>query len=310
MTVDYRYVRFERCDELECLRVQHPQAQALLALQGAQLLQFRPAGAHPVVWLSDAAAFREGQSVRGGVPVCAPWFGNFERNPGEVKRQYDGDGDAVPAHGLVRSIPWILEYVCEDEAQVVIGLTLPAHVLASQGWSAAVDYRIRFVIGASLRIELHATAGDQPVVLTQALHTYLAVSNIASVSVSGLEDIPFIDTLAGWTLKQEACPVRFDGEIDRIYQYTASHGKIPDSVIIDEEWGRNLRLAHEGARSLVLWNPHIEKTARMTQLSANAWRYMLCIETGNVMDDLVRLNPGESKALSVTISVAALQGAA
>ena len=75
-------------DQLACWRIRRGDDELLVAEQGAQILSYRLGDAPPLIWLSEEASFTKGQSVRGGVPVCWPWFGDLARNPGEVQAMW------------------------------------------------------------------------------------------------------------------------------------------------------------------------------------------------------------------------------
>ncbi|SOE50077.1 D-hexose-6-phosphate mutarotase [Orrella dioscoreae] len=275
-----------RRGELDCWRLRVGDTEAWVAEQGAQVLGFGRDGRQPVVWLSDAAVLEPGKSVRGGIPVCWPWFGELARNPAAV---HAGVPDAAhaPAHGHARTRAWQVQ-----DAQALAGeaavLTL---ALAAdddgpwQGLSARLDVRLD---AAGLRVALHSRNGSgQPRTISQALHTYLQVGDVRDVRVLGLEDARYLDTLAGWVEKRQEGPLHFDGEVDRIY-YTGS----PCLVVDDTGLGRRLVVESEGSGSAVLWNPHIDKARRLSQFSPDAWQQMLCIETARVMDDALVLAPG------------------
>ena len=93
-------------------------------------------------------------------------------------------------------------------------------------------------------------------------------------------------------------PVRFEGEVDRVYEEVTRA-----SVVHDRGFSRRIVVEHENAKSAVLWNPHVAKTSRLSQMRPDAWRGMLCIETANVLGDARHLEAGESHALGVRIAV-------
>lgn len=283
---------------LSCLQIIHPRAQALVALQGAQVLQYVPTGRQPVIWLSEQAEYHRGQPVRGGVPVCWPWFADFHRNPVALQSQYSLRD--TPAHGWARTSEWQLQQVEDSEERVVLWLGLPVsatHVLP-------VMLRLRIEVGAELKLSLVNDYTDtgiatlQPFALSQALHTYLAVSHIDNVTVEGLVGVPHLDTLRDWQRCVEEKPVRIVDETDRIYQGEVSH-----VVLHDTQWARRIHLRSSGSGSLILWNPHIAKSLRLSQFAQDAWQRMLCIETANVMDDIVWLRPGEKHEIQVEIAL-------
>ncbi len=289
-------VRCERRGDLDVWVVNHPRAQATLTSQGAQLLDFAPSGSRPVVWLSDEVAYQRGQSLRGGVPICAPWFGALDRNPDAVRASYAGA--TPPAHGLVRGVEWLLDELSEDDAGVCMSFRLPADHPALAGWRERVSYRVTYRIGAELDIRLALTAESEATTASLALHTYLAASDVANVEVLGLEGTRFLDTLDGWRECVEDEPVQLRGEVDRVYL-----GVARPTVVRDRGWGREVEVRHASARSAILWNPHVEKTKRLSQMAPDAWRRMLCIETAAVLDDARRIEAGETLAIGVTLAV-------
>lgn len=274
--------------ELDCWRLRVGDTEAWVAEQGAQVLSFGRDGRTPVVWLSDTAAYATGKSVRGGVPVCWPWFGELARNP-EAVRASDPGAASAPAHGHARTRVWQVQGAQAQAGEAaLLTLSLPADENGPwQGLSARLDVRLD---AAGLRIALHSrNDSTRSRTISQALHTYLQVGDVGEVRVLGLEDARYLDTLAGWVEKQQDGPLRFEGEVDRIY-YTGS----PCLVVDDTGLGRRLVVESEGSGSAVLWNPHIEKARRLSQFSPEAWRHMLCIETARVMDDALVLAPGAS----------------
>jgi glucose-6-phosphate 1-epimerase len=285
---------------LECLQVQHPRGHALIALQGAQVLSYCPVGAQPVIWLSEQAEYNAGQPVRGGIPVCWPWFGDLRRNPAAVREFYPATA-TPPSHGWARSVDWQLDGIVETDSDVTLTLSVGGSAPVETGQCVPVQLTLDIVVGATLVLRLHnRSLSATPVSLTQALHTYFAISDIDNVKVEGLVDVPYIDTLSHWQQDSEKVPVSFHGEVDRIYQ-----GDVAQVILQDAGWRRCVRLTASNSRSLVLWNPHIEKSLRLGQFAPDAWRRMVCIETANVMSDMLTLQPGSEHLLEVTIDTVA-----
>jgi glucose-6-phosphate 1-epimerase len=286
-------------DQLACWRIRLGDAELLIAEQGAQVLSYRQGDAAPIIWLSEDAAFKQGQSVRGGVPVCWPWFGDLSRNPQAVQQAYRGSQPA-PAHGLVRTIGWTLEHSASDADGATLLFSCNDGL---RDWPHAV------VPSLGVRLDdrgLHLSLtsqnrGDATVALSQALHSYFAISDIHQVSVEGLDGCPYIETLEDWQHRQQQGDLTFNGETDRIYVDLPSRLVLRDSGL-----GRRIVLDTQGSRSAVLWNPWIAKAQRLSQFADDAWQRMLCIETANVMGDSVQLQPGASHVLSVSISAEAL----
>jgi glucose-6-phosphate 1-epimerase len=188
----------------------------------------------------------------------------------------------------------------EDDRGVRIRFLLDRDAPSLRDWSSPLVLRVEYTIGRDLHARLRVTAPERPTTVGLALHSYLAVSDVTSVEVSGFEGLPFRDALDGWREKVEETPVRFAGEVDRVYE-----GVERASVVHDRGWGRRVIVEHENSRSAVLWNPHVAKTARLSQMKPNSWRGMLCIETANVLADVRHLAAGESHAFGVRVGVEA-----
>lgn len=287
-----RHVR----DELTCWRVRHAGAELWVTQQGAQVLSYGRDGEPPLIWLSEEAAFRRGQSVRGGVPVCWPWFGDLRRNPEAVQEQYASD-EPAPAHGLVRGLDWQLQDLEQRDEAVTLRFTLDTRAEPLPFWPQAVRPSLVIRLDERLHIQLdNHNHGPRPVTLGQALHTYFAVSDIHRTRVEGLDGARYLDTLQDWRPCTQAGPLTFAGETDRVYLDVP-----PRLSLVDEGWARRIQVESLDSRSAVLWNPWIDKGARLGQFADDAWRRMLCIETARVMDDVLVLAPGEQHRMGVSL---------
>lgn len=260
------------------------QARAVVALQGAQVLSYVPAEQQDVLWLSPAAQLGTGKAVRGGVPICWPWFGP---HPCEPSR---------PAHGFVRTLLWDVRDVHTDGESCAVRLAPDARLIAAEGVPAMVELEV--LLSDNLKLTLVTTnLGQEPLRLTQALHTYLAVGDIAQTAVRGLENRPFIDKLAGGARGVDGGPIHIDGEIDRIYQET------PGTVVVEDgQRARSIVLNKTGSHSTVVWNPWAAKAERLGDMGPDGYRRMVCVETANAGDDVATIAPGGTHALSVTIT--------
>lgn len=247
-------------------------------LHGAHVTHFQPARApHPLLFMSKESLFANDKAIRGGVPICFPWFGP-SANPGE------------PAHGWARLANWqVLSSNADDESVTVILETShpPFHL----------HYLIRF--GDKLTTELTATnRSDHDATCEVALHTYFAIGDIDAVSVEGdLEALPFLDQLTGQIHPAMGEAIRFTEETDRVYQ-----GDARTILIVDDAWKRTIEIASEGSHSTVVWNPWIAKSQRMADFGDEEYRSMVCIETANVKDRRIVLGPGGVSTTRVTLS--------
>lgn len=293
-------VETEQHGELNCWRITSNHAELLIAQQGAQVLSYQRLGEPPLLWLSDQAIFRQGKSVRAGVPVCWPWFGNLQRNPQAVQAMYHGE--QAPAHGLARTRDWQLLGIEEAAEGLRIEFSLPQALGDLPGWPHEVELKLLIEMGTQLKMTLSSlNQGNDSVTISQALHSYFAVSDVRQARVEGVDNLGYIETLADWELRQQHGALGFAGETDRIYLQT------PDLLkIVDPQWNRRITLHSTGSRSAVIWNPWTERARELTDMADDGWQRMLCIETANVWDDVVTLAPGASHSLSVTIASEAL----
>lgn len=295
------HVETVKLDELNCWRIRHGQAELLVAQQGAHILSYQLAGQPPLIWLNDEAVFKTGKSIRAGVPVCWPWFGNFARNPQSVQAMRQG-GEPAAAHGLVRATDWELLGIETEGESLLVELQLPIPEGGLPGWPHQVELKLGIRLDEQLHISLTSrNLGSDTVSISQALHSYFAVSDVRTVHVEGLDGLSYIETLDDWKTLQQSGDLHFTGETDRIYLDPP-----PRLSIVDPAWERRIQLTSSGSRSAVIWNPWIARAEQFSDMANDGWQRMLCIETANVMDDVVHLAPGASHTLGVSVTSVAL----
>lgn len=261
---------------------------ATVALQGAHVLAWQPKGQKPVIWLSKAAKFVPGKSVRGGVPICWPWFG-----PHATDATY-------PGHGFARTIPWsLLDARKLPDGRVRLEFAPELNDAARTQWPHASSVKYSVTLGQELVVALATkNIGDTPFVLGQALHTYFVVGDIRQASVAGLEGRTHIDKVAGGKRRKQKGAVTFTGETDRIYLDTAGCCGIVDPVL-----KRTILITSTGSRSTVVWNPWEEKAAKMGDFGKEGQWKMVCVETANAADDVITLAPGETHRMTAQYRV-------
>ncbi len=283
-------LRFTRAENGPTLaEIDNAFGKATIALEGGQILTWTPKGQQPVVWLSPDARYVAGKSLRGGVPVCWPWFG-------------PNDQDAsLPGHGFARNKPWQVvssERLADGATRLAIQLVQDADT--AKLWPHQAELRLIVTVGTALRIELATrNLGAEPFAITEALHTYFQVSDIGDVSVSGLEGCSYLDKVEGGSKTQEGA-VKISGEVDRVYMGTTA-----ECVIHDSGYQRRIHIAKSGARSTVVWNPWEEKGAKFGDMGPDGYRRMLCVESANALENAVTVAPGETRALVAEYSVEA-----
>jgi glucose-6-phosphate 1-epimerase len=269
--------------ECAVVDITHPQATAQLALQGAHLLTWVPQDEEPVIWLSPTARYAAGHPIRGGIPICWPWFGPHPSHPD------------FPAHGFARTSPWIVEAarVTDDEVQLRLRLLQTEQTEAL--WPHACSLSLALRIGRTLRLELVThNIGVKPVTVSEALHTYFKVKDSRHTRVLGLDGGTYIDKVDGARRKQQSGPIGFSAETDRIYLDSTA-----ECMIEDPGFGRRIRVSKSGSASTVVWNPWQEQAAAMSDFEPLGYLDMVCVESANAADNALTIAPGESHRLSV-----------
>ena len=263
--------------------------EAAIALHGAHVLSYRLAGSKPVLWLSRHSWFEPGKPIRGGVPICFPWFG-----------PQAGDADAPP-HGFARLLEWQVERVSRrDDGSAEIVLLLASDERTARWWPMDFELRHRVRVGPCLTMALELRNRDsRPMPVELALHSYFTVGNIPSVRVYGLTGVEYLDKVDSGRRKRDPEPaIRFTGETDRVYLDTTN-----TCVLDDPPLRRRITVDKLGSRSTVVWNPWAAKAARMSDFGDDEWPGMVCIETANVADNALTLAPGAEHVMETAISV-------
>lgn len=268
---------------LPVARVTNGFAAAEIALQGAHLLTWQPKGEAPVIWLSPQAKFAPGKSVRGGVPVCWPWFGVHASEA------------SYPAHGFARTQMWNVVDSSHDDSGTHIVFELQPNDVARAQWPQQYQLQLVMNIGAELSMGLVThNSGQTAFSIGEALHTYFHVGDIGAVRVTGLEDTDYLDKVRGFDRFHQEGAIQVSSEVDRVYVDTAA-----ECVIHDNNLGRRIHVAKSGSLTTVVWNPWADKCAEMGDMGEDGYRRMICVESANAHDNVVTLQPGESHTLAV-----------
>jgi glucose-6-phosphate 1-epimerase len=272
-------------------RVTAPAAEATIYLHGAHVTDWKPAGEAPALFLSQRAEFLPGEPIRGGVPICFPWFGPRR------------DGKSGPHHGFARISEWQLAFAAMAGDELHLAFTLAPDVLSRSLGFDRFKLAYRVIIGATLTLELSvqndSVSAGAPLVFEEALHTYFAVADARQVSIDGLAGAAFIDKVDEFQRKlQPAGALRFAGRTDRLYPGTTATCTLHDPV-----GKRRIVVAKSGSNSTVVWNPWQDATANMADMEPDAWLYLTCLETANAGDNAVTLMPGETHTMRAHISL-------
>lgn len=279
---------------LQYLEIDNPLASGRISLQGGQVIAWQPKFlAQPVLWLSSNARFVKGRSIRGGVPICWPWFG-----------AHPTDSTFCP-HGFARVIPWrVMDIDATPTGATRIILEMQDTPEAQRQLSYPYNLTLTITIGRRLRVEMATVnKADHPFVIGEAFHTYLNISDIANVSIVGMQDCVYADKILKYERNVEHNDLTFDGgEFDRVYIHHSS-----DCSVHDVGYNRIIHVSKSGSDTTVVWNPGADKAGQMADMGVtDEWRKTICVETTNALDNMVVINPGRTHVISAEYSIETL----
>ena len=256
-------------------------ASAKIAFQGAHLFHYERKNEKPLLWLSKSSDFEVGKAIRGGVPICWPSFGM--------------NNSDLPQHGFARVGMWKLKNSIERDEETTQATFVLRDTDASRGmWNYKFELELKITIGKKLIMQLITTNKDEKSFkLTQALHTYFAISDISNIMIKGLNKKPYLDTLTNKQKKQKG-KIKFKEEMDRVYQEV-------DGEILLKDKMHTTHITNKGSSSVVIWNPWKKKCKKMSAMSNEAYKEFVCIESANAYDDFRVLQPNESHTMGVII---------
>jgi glucose-6-phosphate 1-epimerase len=266
---------------------------AEIYLYGAHVAAFQPHGAAPLLFMSKRSVFDGHKPIRGGVPLVFPWFGPR------------ADAPELPLHGFARTRVWDVES-CDARANgsVRIVLTTSNDDGTMKVWPHTFTIRFIVVVSSVLDMTLEVrNLSREQVEFEEALHTYLAISDIRKISIEGLGGADFIDRADGEKRKkQDDGAIQITGETDRLYYSSASR-----VTVHDPEMNRSIFVEKSRSDATVVWNPWTEKATAMTDLGADLWQSMVCVETANARECKVRLPAGGIHRMGTRIGLEAIQ---
>ena len=285
---------FEEHAGLTRAQVHLSTADATVYLHGAHVTHWQPAGHAPVLFLSDCSDFAPGRAIRGGVPICFPWFGARS------------DGQTGPSHGFARIEEWEFAFAAlmpgEHGEELRLTFTLaPSDLSRSLG---SDNFRVAYevIVGASLTLRLTvANLGSSPLRFEEALHAYFHVGDIRKISLTGLEDATYLDKTEGMKEKSAPdTPLQFTAETDRVFPENVTPVTIHDPI-----FNRNITIDKSNSATTVVWNPWRELAVKLPDLPDDAWPHFVCVETANTAQDAIVLEPGESHPMEAIITLSA-----
>ena len=270
------------------IEIKNEYAKATISLYAGQVLSFQPVNqAQDMMFLSSQAYYAQGKAMKGGVPICWPWFGPDPEDKGRA------------SHGFVRNRMWgMREIESTQDGSTVVVMGLVDTPETRKIWDFAFDMAIAITVGSSLTIELTTrNTGDKPFEVTQALHTYFRIGDIAQVQVLNLEDTSYLDKVDGGKNKTQTGVVSFDSECDRIYL------DVPSQLVIDDmALGRKIKITAANSNTAIVWNPWAKISANMADLGDLGYQKFVCVETANAANEIIKIAPGNDYNLTANYS--------
>lgn len=267
---------------LPILVIDHPLFDAKIALQGAQLLTFAPKGEAPWLWLSPLATFKKDNAIRGGIPLCFPWFGPHQKKP------------SLPKHGFARITTWTLEHIRSYSDALALTFSMK-HTGKTNDFLHPFTAQLTLTLSNVIDMDLSFThLGKQPASYSFAFHSYFNVDDIHTTKVSGLDNLSFFDSAHNKAIKGQKGDIRFSGELDRIYTATTGRQTISNGKI-------RYQLTAQHAPSCIVWNPGKALSNNMNDVKQHYQKFV-CVESGATHTDSILLPPNESHQATLKIN--------
>jgi len=267
-----------------------PAASAEMYLHGAHITSWKPVGAEEVIFLSKHSRWEEGHAIRGGIPICFPWF------------RAKADDPKAPSHGFVRTKAWQLESITSDGDAVTVSMSTGSDESTRKWWPA--DFRLvhRVSFGTELKLELTVTnSGTTSLRFEEALHTYHRVGHVKNILIRGLDGVTYLDNTDSNREKVQHGDVVIMSQTDRAYVNSQQTLELVDPAL-----HRRIYIAKENSLTTVVWNPWSEGAQSMPDLENDEWQQMVCAEASNVLGLAVTLAPGQQHTMKVNTRVADL----
>lgn len=272
------------------IRITTRAAFADIYLHGAHITSWIPAGCDEVIFLSEKSHWQDGRAIRGGVPICFPWF------------RAKSDDPAAPAHGFVRTKMWQLDSITAgEEGSVTVQCSTTSDDGTRRWWPHEFRLLHRITIGKQLRMELVVTnTGSSPFRFEEALHTYFRVAQVQEIHVRGLDGVSYLDNTDANREKVQSGDLVLTGTTDNAYIATRSAADVVDRVL-----RRTLQTKKENSSTTIVWNPWERGAASLADLGDDEWRQMICVEASNILGSAVLLEPGAEHSMASVLSVGA-----
>jgi glucose-6-phosphate 1-epimerase len=272
------------------VRLTAPQSDGEMHLHGAQVTSWKPPGGKEVIFLSRQARWEEGKAIRGGIPICFPWF------------RAKADDAHAPAHGFVRTKIWTLESIEHTADGIAVSMSTQSGPDTRRWWPA--DFRVLHCVtfGSELSLELTVrNTGAKPFRFEEALHTYYRVGDVRKVRVRGLDGVTYLDNTDSSKKKKQNGDVVISSPTDNAYMNTQNSLQLIDPVL-----NRSIQVTKQNSDSTVIWNPWAEGARVLSDLGNDEWQHMVCVEGSNILENAVELAPSANHKITVTMAVNSL----
>ena len=276
-------------DNIVIADISNSLATASVSLYGGHIVSWQPkTQTKPVLWLSDLVKFQQGKAIRGGVPICRPWFG---AHPSQA---------SLSGLGYARITPWELNSVHTlANGTTELNLSLGKSDLSQLHWQAEVYLELKIAVGDTLEISLTTVnKSEHEVTFTEGLHTYFKISDIDNIRVLGLEGCDYIDLVNQNEVRTLQDAITFDGELGRIFLYNKE-----TCVIADPAFNRRISNEKNGSNSTAVWNPGLTAASKLDDLGSTGWRNMVCVESANALGNGITLAALKAHTHVATYSV-------
>jgi len=263
------------------IEVTNLHAQAKIALQGAHVFEYKVKDKPALLWLSSQAYFEESKAIRGGIPICFPWFGKHKED------------SSLPQHGFARTTLWELVHEEElEDGSTHIRLKLSDSEETLKVWAYKFEVYLDVVVGEKLSLGLHIINNDTKAFeVSTALHTYFDISHIDNISIEGLDGCSYYDALTQTSHVQNKI-LQINSEVDRVYQIKENSVRLNDG-------SKQIGIESKGSSSIVVWNPWKEKSMAMLDMLDDGYLNMVCLETSNAREDTRIVQPTQTHSIEV-----------
>ena len=263
-------------------------AEADISLYGAQVTNFRTYNTMDMLWLSPTSHFEIGRAIRGGIPICFPWFG-----------PHKSDAEK-PQHGFARLMFWnVVETQSQSNGETLVRLQLCSSEKTHEYWAHDFCAELTIIVGKSLSTTLKVTnTSSETIEYTSALHSYFNLSAIENISIEGLQNTKYYNQLDSTESIQKEPVLKIQKAETRHYLETES-----DCVINDNAFGRRISVAKHGSKVTTVWNPWEESSREIEDMTDDSYQTFVCVEAVNAFDDIIKLDAGESHETSAIIGL-------